>query len=330
MNWLDPRVGWSLLSERNAGDDDVSGVLSMPTDVVTTHGAVRYALSDDGLRCLLIPVPVDSDPPRDCECEGVAVRLRNLQASDSSRFMEVTCRDEGLKDAFSDLVGSLLGRIATGSNPDVAVPAVLDEFRRLLRRRRGQMSDAALRGLIGELVVLRELAAADASAVHVWVGPQGERHDFARPGHSLEVKTTSSLSSSVVTISSIDQLAPMRDCDLHLVLVRLQEGLGDLSLNSLRAGLIELGVPVTELDGRLAQIGVDDVERELCGDVRYALRDVIAFRVDETFPRLVRSSMLEGDLPVGIVGCEYRLDLGYASDHRIEDGISLIRTFLAS
>ena len=85
----------------------------MPTDVVTTHGAVRYALSDDGLWRLLIPVPVDSDPPRDCECEGVAVRLRNLQASDSSRFMEVTCRDEGLRMPSR----ILSGRCWAGSRP---------------------------------------------------------------------------------------------------------------------------------------------------------------------------------------------------------------------
>ena len=80
------------------------------------------------------------------------------------------------------------------------------------------MSIEEQRGLVGELTLLEELAAAvgSAAAIESWKGPEGASKDFEFPGLCIEVKARRGAAKPNVRISSEDQLADVAKSELLL------------------------------------------------------------------------------------------------------------------
>lgn len=140
--------------------------------------------------------------------------------STGQRYLDLICRSGALSQVFSLLADSVMERVEErGELGHTALLGALGDWRELLRPARALTEDAA-RGLFGELIVLKLLAAHNpVFAVECWTGPEKGKHDFSTPKGDLEVKS-SARDAMEVTISSLGQLDRIND--VPVALVRLQ------------------------------------------------------------------------------------------------------------
>lgn len=296
-----------LLSDARPSGDQV---LTRRSGVTTPLGPVLLAVDTDGRRHLLVPV-IDGASPSDRVSRGIDLSHRELEVgAQIAHFADLTCTINRLVGPFDQLVDDVLNRL--DANPDSGVSAVvttLDDWRALLRRALGGLTRDEVVGLIGELEVMRVLAAVDpAAAVSGWIGPSGATHDFSRDGRDLEVKATAAVNATQVRISNLDQLDPALSASLHLAVVHLAASTDAPTLDARIEELLVMGVPADALETRLADVGFLS-GMELAVPDRYLLKDVRWWNVDNRFPGL-RASDIDPSRLFGIDAVSYDLLLG--------------------
>lgn len=202
------------------------------------------------------------------------------------------------------------------SNPDPAHPAsfVLIRFgrwQRLLERGdSGLLDDAALRGLVGELLFLETVAIparGGRQAVSGWCGPTGADRDFSFPDHEFEIKTVCEGADRVL-ISSAEQLdMTTKPLDLWVVVLEnavpgaLPESFTILDLiGRIRPALAPDPTTLDLFESRLMDAGF--MMREEYGERAFLLRSIRMFSVQEGFPGIRRSA-----LPAGIGKVKWEL-----------------------
>jgi hypothetical protein len=188
----------------------------------------------------------------------------------------------------------------------------LIHWRTLLESDGGGLGQAVLRGLIGELLVLRDRLLPEFGpdvAIASWRGPNGAPQDFLLPtGRRLEVKMIGEYGSTV-HINGLDQLDPGED-HLFLVVIRAQ------SATSATKDFVTVPILIDDLRTRLADqpetVGIFEMALAGVGWHDHPSHDAFAVRVvgiedyevDETFPRLIRTSV-----PPGVVDADYSIAL---------------------
>ena len=184
----------------------------------------------------------------------------------------------------------------------------LAHWRILLDLHAGGLGETTLRGLIGELLVLRdrllpELGPID--AIRSWKGPLGAPQDFILPdGRRIEVKTTRAHADSV-RINGLNQLDDCGD-PLTLIVVRTEETVADAPRAVTAPGLIEhlrnllADEPeaLASLDAALANLRWH--EHPSHSAVALRVISIEAHDVDAAFPRLT-----SGSVPAGILDADY-------------------------
>jgi hypothetical protein len=146
-------------------------------------------------------------------------------------------------------------------------------------------------------------------AVDQWSGPDFERHDFVGDRLHIEVKTTRK-GRHEHEISRVDQLRVPQGCQLLVVSIQVEESVGGSETIATRMdGVIELirkdAASVDTFMAKMVNIGWLD---EMCDSgelLRFNLRDVCAYEVDDEFPRLPD----DFTPPSGIVAVRYTIDL---------------------
>jgi hypothetical protein len=189
----------------------------------------------------------------------------------------------------------------------------LGRWRRLLEvGHRRTLSEAELRGLIGELWFLQTVAlhrvGADA-AVKGWLGPLAAPHDFLLDASLVEIKTCVP-GSDDVTIASLQQLDGAGE-PLYLCVVRLAPATSTTPdafttaalVTRIRQDIEASQAASTEFELRLAETGYADGEEYARS--WYHVSGVRYFHVRDDFPRLVPSGV-----PAGIREVTYTVDLG--------------------
>lgn len=192
-------------------------------------------------------------------------------------------------------------------------------WQKFLSQDRGRLlSQAEIRGLMGELVVLGHLLDRDPGRafeiVTGWVGPLGAPQDFQLPGFVVEAKTTGP-GGARIHIASEFQLDPA-GAPLFLAVVPLEESdfPGAASINSAVRSM------QSRLDERTALLFLDRLGA--AGYIELAQYDSPTFRagppdlytVTDEFPKLVSAT-----LPQGITGVQYGLDLPEIDRFRIPE-----------
>ncbi len=140
---------------------------------------------------------------------------------------------------------------------------IIDEWSELWSRVRGPMGLESQRGLVGELICLRDMIGAlGTDSLSNWQGPNRTAQDFVSEEWRVEVKTVGTRVARP-RISSFDQLLPSDDYSLHLLLVSIKNG-EELSLiglvDSLRA--IFTGKEKQDFEHLIHQAGYYDKHRE--------------------------------------------------------------------
>ena len=179
------------------------------------------------------------------------------------------------------------------------------------RQKSPLLSESSQKGLIGELLVMKDLnetkGFALASIIGAWQEPEYSDQDFRFAETWYEVKTTG-ISSHAVTISSAEQLDS--DIDGHLAIYRIDrcnaddpraitlldavQMVKDLLSNDLTA--------LTSFEHKLTEYGFIDAPDY--GQQHYKPGRLDYYTVGSSFPRILRSA-----LPVAVLNTSYSLDI---------------------
>ncbi len=282
---------------------------------------------------------IDEDHPLDfylgMDVSGERVLLLIIQDEETvpvqSQAINVFCRKrhDGQWALMFRLVRSELGRVfshlcedlvessrklSNTTNPARFVLARFERWQRLLKHgHTGLLNELALRGLICELLYLRQISIPRyglAPAIKGWLGPLDAAQDFYYPDGYFEVKSIRTGSSRVI-ISSADQLDDTVK-PLELVAIILDPADRESSdafclpdiISNMRHLLEEDPVALSTFEERLLAAGYIDSDEYKnlffkAGKFRF-------FTVCDGFPRIMRSS-----LSSGINKVTYELDLTF-------------------
>lgn len=256
----------------------------------------RYGLA-------LYSVPPKELPPDLSSLKGLTVSIRQ-QSSDGTHFLLLLLESGTEWQLFHtlcmDLVESTSRSDTPGDAVDVAVTR-LRRWRRLLSRGRSPgLTDEEVRGLIAELLFLRDELVARVgivAAIQAWAGPDGQPQDFAVEDRAFEIKSHLTSARQVVAISSLEQLesaAPLLFLVVQNLSIAQTDTAGSLSLAQLVSSIRTLAGAagqdlVDRFNALLETQGYED-ERKYA-EVPYLESGRRYFRVDEGFPRIIRSEV---------------------------------------
>lgn len=243
------------------------------------------------------------------------LRIDQGQRADGRWWLRLSLAVPTLQPVFAGLCRDIVAFTRSGVDAADAAQAVLsrvERWRLLLERGGDAWSPEALRGLIGELVILeRDVLPAHPAfeAVASWSAPLGSPQDFVLPtGARIEVKAVRPGAGSV-RINGLAQLDPGND-PLTLAVVTLAdagtESEGSLTASSLigrlRDRLATDPLALNEFDSRLAAAGWCETTEHQRTVVCVAA--IQRHPVEGGFPRLVRAGV-----PAGILDAVYTVVL---------------------
>ena len=317
-----------VLLEAQARDVAGSQLLTRAVGLKIGGRDTLAAIDAAGQKHLLIPLTVNT-VDGDNTSQGVTLGSRMLR-TDSG---DVSLCGPALPDLFAGPCLRASGRRRTQApscrrfTPVSTCRKVLDEWRALLKVAGQDVTRETVIGLVGELEVLRLLAAHNPlGALDAWRGPSKSVHDFVRGGAELEVKTTTSVDGNFVSISNIDQLDPAAITSLHLVVVHAREDNRAPGLDERIDEVIGLGVPQDALLTKVATRWVC-VRKRSPGQDRFQVRSVRAWIVGDSFPGLRRAELGEVRLK-GVSRIRYELALDSAPQRLSKRGVRALHSNL--
>jgi hypothetical protein len=243
---------------------------------------------------------------------GIHVDLRCANAGQQRLIL--TLEKEVDRDLFQGLCRTLAAALAHASDSASALAIALAHIRRwktFFSGRGGQhLSPEEVRGLFAELTFLLELLdrlPSSIAAVNSWLGPEKSQQDFIFGNTSVEIKSLSGTERSTVRISSEDQLESLND-GLFLRIYRLSnlaDAAGALSLNEIVTMLqdsLTNNESLEAFDRKLVKHGYAPLPDY--DEPRFVVTEVRSFRIQQDFPRLIRST-----LPIGVTKVAYDIKL---------------------
>jgi hypothetical protein len=254
---------------------------------------------------------------------GIDVDLR--AGKSGQQRLILTLEKQVDRDLFESLCRTLASALQYASDSSSSLAVALAHIRRwktFLSGRGGQrLSVEEVRGLFAELMFLLELMdrlQSTGTAVEAWLGPERSHQDFIFGNTAIEIKSLSGAERSTVRISSEDQLESLND-NLFLRVYRLsnlQEASSAQSLNEV----------VSAVQARLGDAkAVEAFDRKLVAngyaplpdydEPRFVVSEVRSFRVEESFPCLIRSR-----LPTGVAKVAYDIRLEAIASFTCDNG----------
>ena len=265
------------------------------TDVATPAGIVSVAVDAQDLPVLIVPIADDQPEWTDESSWGIRVNTHpGSFAGMSSRVIVIRCSAAEVAAPFAYLGNSLLETLAgDSSQPVKACATVLSSWQHLFATASvGLLSDEGVVGLLAELHVLEALCARKGPqvALDTWRGPLGEPHDFVGQAWALEIKATAQANFLRVHINGLGQLDPPLGSPLYLHLEVMKAAAEGDSLPSVVSRLVANGVNVLRLWELLAEAGFRWTDESKYIDRRFIVQETRTYAIDDTFPRIVRST----------------------------------------
>ena len=296
-------------------------------------GPVRFVAAirePDERIALLLEAPLAAALPSPYRIVADGMSVTDQRRPDEEIFrIAIVLEQDGVRDVFEVLAADVVS-VAAGTTSAKACIAEsvrrLEAWRACLKARRLGLSLESQLGLIGELIVLRTLAAelGYPAAVNAWQGPLHGIHDFTKSGVGIEVKTVLGTGNSL-HISSFSQLETMGISVLAVARPRLQESANGTSLadlvNELR-GEINRSVPsaLAEFNEKMIRAGYLEIDAPMYVGLRYMLHDLKWYGISDSFPRLTAATV-----PVGIIEGTYTIDERSISKFRLDSsGVSAL------
>lgn len=252
------------------------------------------------------------------------IEINKIIIDDISRLI-FTLKDKDQAEIFYDLCVNLVRSTNQVLSNDKAHIIILKRLKRwqqfLKNSNSGILKEQAIKGLIGELLFLKEklIKSYDIDgAINAWIGPEGNPQDFAINDLAIEVKCQLGGSRPTIKISSADQLCPqLPKMLLYVVTLSKTTHDNDKKINlpiliSEIEQLIELqnSQLTVRFNDLLDQVGYSYSDQY--NDFNYIFTDEQGYRVVDGFPRLIPN-----DLCDGIERINYTIKLNECKDYKI-------------
>ena len=316
-----PHSYWDKLRVLGKGDgrDEIASHVGEPE---TGYGPVRFSLGEEREPRFLVPCGSMKGSVHEYSTSALAVTKKRLRLRDrESCFIDLQCKDSALTGVFSELVNEVIGRLESGEAPETAVTGAITDFRALLIAGSSrEVPRESVLGLLGEMIVAERLVEQDADALKCWLGPGGERHDFRSSVNALEVKTLSRPAASEISISSLDQLLPLANGRLILVVVWLDQAAeGATTVGAVADRILAKGGDRELLLEGLLKLGCASPNDDAWNGHRFEFGDLQGYEVKPGFPRITGEEMVGGVIPAGINRLNYSISLGNMAPYRLSD-----------
>ena len=199
----------------------------------------------------------------------------------------------------------------------------LIRWREFLKRSRSQiLSEEKIKGLIGELIFLKNFSFVKfgiSASLKNWTGPLGTPQDFVFPDCAVEVKCQAGTAFSHITISSADQLVSPSP-SLYIFVVTLTNAESETpNMVSLPLIIRQIEEIIDKNDPNVLEtfkdllLNVGYQETESYENYYYLLLDTRMYKVGDGFPRI-----LPEQVPAGIDKISYRIDLSPCKEFLVD------------
>jgi hypothetical protein len=296
------RSAWRALSGKQPGEG--WRTISVTTSALCEILAGRR--HPGGEEAILVGFKHVVGPPVSQLPQGHGFEISKLSSDPTGQkltWLALARREAGSLELFENMAEDILRLLEASSDEteDRTLSRFLIRIRAwqdfMDRHREGMLSPENELGLFGELALVRDMVAAGIvpmAALSAWQGPVDGLHDFTVGDGAIEVKTTLSVGSFNVTISSLDQLDTRLRQPLYIAAVRLslaEKGdtlpdMASLVKETFDHDSAALGLYET----RLIQAGLLSTTLE-----RYSRRFLVAsislLPVSTGFPRLTRADV---------------------------------------
>lgn len=258
-----------------------------------TTGAPYLVASIDHTYGVAVPVSAEWLEDYDRQPRKAAFKLVTTFTfrRDDTDYLQVTLSDENLLRTFGSFVDDLLEELEKNENEDPGDVTIrlLTESQRLFRAAGTAVPGNEVQvGLLLELETLSKLYdSVGADALRRWTGPDNERHDFELEDSSLECKATLSRENLAVTIHGSQQLCPMADKPLILLVRKYERTLdGGTSIPDMIREISALpGIDSEEFVRKLAESGLSPEVLEKDSEfTRFHIVETHEFDVTPEFP----------------------------------------------
>lgn len=283
------------------------------------HPLDLYAvIGPSGERALMFVTPTEPPTPPTYD----TIHITTGRRSDRQWSMQIQLTATDLIVPFGILCNDLVESTRHQANHDATLLLDrLSRWRRLLHITPAALSEQELRGLIGELLVLKHAIQprfGATAALQGWVGPYDAPQDFVVNGIAIEAKAIMP-AARTIKVSSLDQL----DAENAIILatVGLSPASPHQNLAFTPAQLIEeiriaLGSALEDaFRQRLAASGY--AERSDHERLWYRRGEFRYYRVTNHFPRLTRTIA-----PAGILDARYDIDIRHCTTFEIPENAS--------
>jgi hypothetical protein len=253
-----------------------------------------------GSRCLVLRLPERFD----ADFQSSVKQNLSLELYLETKWVVLTLIDDLFNDLFDDLILSIYNNIRSIEDASSYVSEFLKTYYKWSEffqdNNNNALSDQTIKGLFGELVVLKEMieihpAATLNDVLDSWKGPFDTGHDFVSEHKNTEVKTKEQPAVHI-TISSEYQLQVEAGKTLELQVVNIvADPAGGFSL---REAVLLIRDKITSKLGdytivlnALSQKGLTPRNLAVYDHLRYLPVSITGYNVAEDFPRLIRSNL---------------------------------------
>lgn len=230
---------------------------------------------------------------------SIVIEITHYKNPDGGKSIVFSLLDNKLLHPFCDFLNSMIEATSqySLSNQDAynSVCEVYFVMQKMFRTNSNILSDAEIKGLIGELLFIRDFLFAkvgESKSIGAWSGAEKTRKDFALDHEWYEVKTID-YGKDTVHISSIEQLdSPIEGSLVIFQVERMAEEYDGITLNKL----------VSDIAHRIPSVSDQDIFYSKLQDAHYSynpkydnhvyeLRAIDEYLVSADFPRITRSSI---------------------------------------
>ena len=304
----------NILASKN--EKNINGILADKSHLIEFYwakdisGNLLFVLNASSKIILTAEIP---------KLNGIDIRVGESERNNQLIFTLLSHQD---KEIFYTLCMDLINSTKVLHNEDYAINTVLirlEKWQYFLKNKRKPIDKKQLRGLIGELLFLKNYLLENYSvedSLNFWKAPLQSVHDFEFNSFSVEVKTKTSVNS--IHISSYEQLFSELE-HLLLYVVTLNES------SQLLPNAFNIFSLIDEIKLLFGNIYYEEKFENLLLEYGFLEREeyknywflYIAdefYEVSETFPKI-------SSIPEGVESLSYRINLEKCKGYKAEDKI---------
>lgn len=279
---------------------------------MTSNGAMRISSLTDEFTAYIIripdgygvAIPVDSEMEVAENFNSCKFRtgLLSIDGNPSNYLMLISAFEE-YRYEFASLCAELVSPGENGKDRKALLECPLNWWKRWKELVGNDIKDRAIYSIIAELLVLEHKLATDPSAE--WAATRMGSHDIECAKESGEVKSTCKRYGAEITIAGQHQLVHTKP--LYLYFLRMEESQEGISINDMKARLIQAGYNPGKIELELQQQGLE--HGASIRNLKYKVLEKRKYVVDESFPCITRESFKNNQPPAGITQIIYTVDL---------------------